>query len=205
MMRTTRAIIILCGLFLTPTASSAQTQDSVPAPTETAGRFQLVTQNEGTMFLVDSATGRVWRYTQVVFEQEVQAREATERRAAREAERRAAQEAAEAERRRAPELAFEQRVARLMLDRDEERRRRGELITTAQRDELRRGIRADLLAADPTLLTPALEPAPEPPPEPEPESEPPPNPCTGLVACFVEVDRLRLIPTGWVSEVVQNQ
>jgi len=137
MMRTTRAIIILCGLFLTPTASSAQTQDSVPAPTETAGRFQLVTQNEGTMFLVDSATGRVWRYTHVVFEQEVQAREATERRAAREAERRAAQEAAEAERRRAPELAFEQRVARLMLDRDEERRRRGELITTAQRASAR--------------------------------------------------------------------
>ena len=30
------------------------------------------------------------------------------------------------------------------------------------------------------------------------------NPCTGLVACFVEVDRLRLRPDGeWLSEIVK--
>ncbi len=171
-----------------PTASAAQTQDSVGAPGGTAGRFQLVTQDEGTMFLVDSATGRVWRYTRVVSEQEIQAREAERQREAQEEARRAADEARE--------LALEERVTRLMR---EECSRRSRPLPPAQREELRRGFRADLLAADPTLLAPESEPAPEP------ESELPPNPCAGLVACFVEVDRLRLTPTGWVSEVIQNQ
>ena len=174
-MRFTPAPIILCGLFLTPTASAAQTQDSVGVPRGTAGRFQLVTQDEGTMFLVDSTTGRVWRYTQVVSEKEVQAREAARQREAQEATQRAAEEewrAAEPARRAARELALEQSVAQLMLDRVEERRRRGESITPAQRLELRQRIRTDLLAGDPTLLAPESEPALEPAPEPEIELPP---------------------------------
>jgi hypothetical protein len=30
---------------------------------QTVGRYQLVGEQQGTMFLVDTATGRVWRYT----------------------------------------------------------------------------------------------------------------------------------------------
>jgi hypothetical protein len=31
------------------------------------------------------------------------------------------------------------------------------------------------------------------------------NPCTGLDTCFLEVDRLRLTDSGWVSEIVKGK
>jgi len=35
---------------------------------ENQGRFQLVPQSQGTMFLVDTTTGRVWRYSHLTSE-----------------------------------------------------------------------------------------------------------------------------------------
>jgi hypothetical protein len=64
-------VLAVALLLLIPTAVHAQTAATPPRPNtqgsvQPVGRFQLVPLPEGTMFLIDSATGRVWRYTQLV-------------------------------------------------------------------------------------------------------------------------------------------
>lgn len=64
-------VLAVALLLLIPAAAAAQTAATPPRPStqgpvQPVGRFQLVPLLEGTMFLVDSATGRVWRYTRLV-------------------------------------------------------------------------------------------------------------------------------------------
>lgn len=59
MRRLRRAItVVILVVALLPVGVLAQ-------GTQQVGRWQLVSQNQGTMFLVDTATGRVWRYTKL--------------------------------------------------------------------------------------------------------------------------------------------
>lgn len=58
--------VVLLAVCLTATESYAQSTAAPIRPSnQNPGRFQLVPENQGTMFLVDTATGRVWRYTLV--------------------------------------------------------------------------------------------------------------------------------------------
>ena len=137
------------------------------APPATVGRFQLVPDSQGATFLIDSATGRVWRYTKV--EPSQPSSEATEKRLN---ERLVA---------RATEfhiplgngsLANQAAEARRLLLAEETAR-----VTREVQDE----VQAQLKAEERRI-----------------------NPCHGLVACFVETDRVRLTPDGttWTSELV---
>lgn len=57
------ALVLAC---VTVTLLYAQAPQSAGASTiGSATRFQLVAQHEGTMWLVDSMTGRVWRYSRL--------------------------------------------------------------------------------------------------------------------------------------------
>lgn len=66
-----RPVIVITAIVFMPLLARAQTVTAPPRPaaavpaTVATGRFQLVPLPEGSMFLVDSVTGRVWRYTQV--------------------------------------------------------------------------------------------------------------------------------------------
>ena len=56
--------IVLLGLWLTAAKSNAQSAPvAARLSNQPPGRFQLIPQPEGTMFLLDTATGRIWRYT----------------------------------------------------------------------------------------------------------------------------------------------
>src|SRR5688572_29397306 len=64
--RCTRVAVLIAFTALIPVgASSSQTRPITPPVAERnePGRFQLLAQPEGTVFLVDTAQGRVWRYT----------------------------------------------------------------------------------------------------------------------------------------------
>ncbi|MBI3492801.1 MAG: hypothetical protein HY047_13645 [Acidobacteria bacterium] len=70
-MRTKFRVGVAVGLLLAvvsvvPAISQAQapprSTSTTPSP---SGRFQLLSENQGTVFMVDTATGRVWRYTLV--------------------------------------------------------------------------------------------------------------------------------------------
>lgn len=56
MLRTVVAITALVLGLGEASAASAQAGQEI-------GRYQLVSEHQGTIFLVDTATGRVWRYT----------------------------------------------------------------------------------------------------------------------------------------------
>lgn len=59
---------LLLGACMVPVVSLAQSAASPPrqvSAAPTSGRFQLTAEYEGRLFMVDSATGRVWRYTLV--------------------------------------------------------------------------------------------------------------------------------------------
>jgi hypothetical protein len=197
MIRATR-LLITCGLLVTPSVSVAQ------APDAPDGRFQLVSQDGGTMFLLDSASGRVWRYTRVISQQEQQAEEVTEQ-LAREHATLVAQRRAEWEAEPTTwedrELELQQRIARLLTDGTQEySRRTGQPMPGDERRALRQQMREVVLDAEPSLDPSFTAPPPfvappftAPPPfvappfvapsfEPPPESEPAPNPCAGLVA-----------------------
>jgi hypothetical protein len=97
------------------------------------------------MFLVDTTTGRVWRYTRVT----------------------------PSDSRVEEYIAAEIEIREIRI---------GRQFTDAEKRELRGEIAKTEKARLETLS----------------------NPCTGLVACFVEVDRIRLTPTGsWASEIVK--
>ena len=175
MIRRTRASVIvfalLFGFFTAPTTSAGQTPGSAQDSDESAGRFRLVPEPDGTMFLMDSATGRVWRYSRIVDEEEdpVEAPPT------------------------ARQALLERRIEELVRQREEEAvQRTGVGVADFKLDEWRREIRAEFEVLDPTLRPV------------EPEPRPDPNPCTGTAACFVEVDRVRLTPAGWVSEILPN-
>lgn len=147
----TLAVGWLLGGSLVPTVSHAQSASVQPRPAPTSsaaaasGRFQLVPLPQGTMFLVDSATGRAWRYTQVTPSDSTVQTYVTTQIALREA---------------ASGRAF------------------SEAEKKALADEIKKTAKEEIDAMS--------------------------NPCKGLVACFVETDRVRLTPTGgWASEIVK--
>lgn len=66
-----KSIVLAAALVICPVILFAQNTPArqSPAPTAAPGRFQLVPDNRGAMFLVDSATGRVWRFAELVMDE----------------------------------------------------------------------------------------------------------------------------------------
>jgi hypothetical protein len=67
-------VLVLLMIGLGPVALLAQAPARPTPPQQAApqiGRFSLLSQPEGTVFLIDSATGRVWRYTQLVIDERI--------------------------------------------------------------------------------------------------------------------------------------
>lgn len=110
------------------------------------GRYQLVPENQGTIFLLDSITGRVWRYTRVT-----------------------------------PSEADVQGYVDGYVKALE--RASGRQYSETERKELSEIVRRDEKANIEAMV----------------------NPCKGLLTCLVELDRVRLSPSGFNSELLPGK
>ena len=137
--------IVSLALWLVAAKSHAQTAPAPARPSnQPPGRFQLVPEPGGTVFLLDTATGRVWRYSYLT--------------------------PADSDVKAAVDKAITaQEISNGRVFSEAERKELSDKLSKEQRDKMQ-------------------------------ESN---NPCTGLSNCFIEVDRVRLAPSGkFASELV---